>query len=172
MLNKIISGGQTGVDQAALRAARKAELKTGGWLPKGCITTEGKCTFLLKEFDMLEHQSAGYPPRTEANVRDSDATLRLATNFKSSGEKCTLQAIKWYAKPYLDVDMKNPIAVEQVVQWLIANKVKTLNVAGNSEPTSPWIGEAVENYLYRVFNQLRDAGTMQWLIQPISLTTN
>lgn len=154
MLKKIISGGQNGIDCAALRAAKSVGLETGGWLPKGCRTLDGKADFLLKEFNMQEHSSSEYPPRTEANVRDSDATLRLATNFKSAGEKCTLQAIKWYNKPYLDIDMRNPLEVQQVCQWLVANNVKTLNIAGNSENTSPGIGLLAEKYLIEVFREL------------------
>jgi hypothetical protein len=159
MLEKVISGGQTGVDQASLRAAQKCGISTGGWLPKGCITQDGCKPNLINEFDMHEHHKAGYSPRTEANVRDSEATIRLATNFKSAGEICTLGAIKWYKKPYLDVDMKNPLPVSEVVAWILKEKVKILNVAGNAESTSPGIGAAVENYLEQVFVSCREAGT-------------
>jgi hypothetical protein len=136
--------------------AKSVGLETGGWLPKGCKALDGKVDFLLKEFNMQEHSSPEYPPRTEANVRDSDATLRLATDFKSTGERCTLKAIKWHAKPYLDIDMKRPLEVQQVCQWLIDNKVETLNVAGNSESTSPGIGLLVEKYLIEIFRELYD----------------
>jgi hypothetical protein len=125
-------------------------------LPKGCRTLNGKAEFLLKEFNMQEHSSPAYPPRTEANVRDSDATLRLATNFKSAGEKCTLKAIKWHNKPYLDIDINNPLEVQQVCKWIIDNKIKILNVAGNSEFTSPGIGLLAEKYLIEVFKALND----------------
>lgn len=158
MLKKVISGGQTGADIGGIRAAQACGIVTGGWLPKGCITQEGCKPNLLSEFGMLEHDKSGYPPRTEANVRDSDATIRLATNLKSRGETCTLSAIKWYKKPYLDVDMKKPRPVEEVVNWILQENVKILNVAGNAESTSPGIGAAVENYLGQIFRACREAG--------------
>lgn len=159
MLEKVISGGQTGADQAGLRAAKKCGLATGGWLPKGCITLEGSKPNLLNEFGMQEHSSSGYVARTEANVRDADATIRLAGTFKSAGEVCTLKAIKWYKKPYLDVDIKKPLPVADVVKWLFEQNVRTLNVAGNAESTCPGIGATVEAYLENVFVQCREAGT-------------
>jgi hypothetical protein len=157
MLEKVISGGQTGADAGGLRAAQKCGLKTGGWLPKGCVTQNGSDRGLIAQFGMLEHDKAGYPPRTEANVRDSDATIRLASNFRSAGEVCTLKSLKWYKKPYLDIDIKNPLPVSVVAAWIREKNVKTLNVAGNAESTSPGIGAAVEAYLEQVFNQCREA---------------
>jgi hypothetical protein len=63
---------------------------------------------MLEVYGMKEH-SGGYAARTEANVKDSDGTIRLAKNFKSAGEKCTLRAIKkWFRRPHFDVDASNP----------------------------------------------------------------
>jgi hypothetical protein len=153
MLIKVISGGQIGSDIAALRAAKKYGFLTGGWLPKGCITLQGSNPSLIQEFSMQEHVSSGYPPRTEANVRDSDATLRIAVNFKSKGEICTLKAIKWYKKPHLDIDVKNPLSIDEVVCWLTENKVRVLNVAGNADVK---VGEFAEQYLGQIFETMRN----------------
>ena len=153
MLEKICSGGQNGADQAGLRAAKACGLKTGGWLPKGCRTLDGARPDLLVEYDMIEHASSAYPPRTEANVQLADATIRFALNFRSPGEKATLRAIKWFKKEYLDIDIKNPLPTEEVVEWIKDNNFKILNIAGNSEDTSPGIGEFVENYLKEVFSK-------------------
>src|SRR5262249_29141313 len=73
-LEKIISGGQTGVDQGALCAARKAGFPTGGWAPKGWLTERGPAPWLA-ELGLLQHASPSYPLRTRANVAASDATL-------------------------------------------------------------------------------------------------
>jgi predicted Rossmann-fold nucleotide-binding protein len=91
IVEKVISGGQTGVDQAGLRAAKDSGISTGGWLPNGCITLEGSCPDLLELYSMQEHPRKGYPARTEANVRDSDGIIRFAENFKTSGEKCRVR---------------------------------------------------------------------------------
>lgn len=159
MLEKVISGGQTGADIGGLRAAKKCGIATGGWLPKGCVTLEGNKPNLLNEFNMQEHSVFGYPARTEANVRDSDATIRLAENFKSAGEICTFKFIKWHKKPYLDVNIKKLISIEEVVKWLYDKNVKILNIAGNSESTCPGIESIVETYLENVFIQYKQFNT-------------
>lgn len=148
---KVISGGQTGADIGGVRAAKDSGLETGGWLPNGCITLQGPRPEYLQEFGMQEHLKKGYPPRTEANVKDSDGTIRFASNFSSAGEKCTLRAIKWFNKPYFDVNINSPPPKEEVILWLKENGINTLNVAGNSEETSPGIEDFVYNYLLEVF---------------------
>lgn len=148
---KIISGGQTGADIGSLRAAKICGLETGGWLPQGCKTLLGPKPEYLLEFGMQEHTKGGYPPRTEANVRDSDGTIRFASNFSSAGEKCTLRAIKWFGKPHLDVNIRSPLPLEEVKNWLKEHGIQVLNVAGNSEETSPGIEKFVYDYLVEVF---------------------
>ena len=78
MLDKIISGGQTGADQVALRAARAPGVPTGGWAPKGWLTEDGPAPWLA-DFGLAECPEPGYSARTLANVRDSDVTLRFGT---------------------------------------------------------------------------------------------
>ena len=151
MLTTVISGGQTGTDFWGISAAKKCGFKTGGTMPKGCRTQDGPRFDLLEEYGMKEHSSPDYPGRTEANVKDSDATIRFASNFKSAGEKLTLNLIKWYNKPYLDIDANNPSPIAEVIQWLKDNKVSVLNIAGNSEQTSPGIGEKAYKYFVEVF---------------------
>ena len=151
---KIISGGQNGADQAGLRAAKFCGLETGGWLPKGCKTLDGPQPDLLTEYGMKEHNSDLYPPRTEANVRDSCGTIRFAKTFSSAGEKCTLRAIKWFNRPYLNVDINDPLDKQEVLLWIKERDIKILNIAGNSEETAPGIGDFVYEYLVDVFSQL------------------
>jgi len=139
VIEKIISGGQVGVDIAALRAAYRLGIPTGGWCPAGCRTLEGRNPKLVTQYRLREHESAQYPPRTYANVRDSDATLRFAVTFGSAGEKCTLRAIKAHRKPHLDVQMVlkgerwiyDP-SVRKIQDFLRHNEVQVLNVAGNA----------------------------------------
>lgn len=149
-VKKIISGGQTGADQAGLRAARKLGLATGGWVPKGCLTQDGPRLWLLTKYGCQEHSSKYYPPRTFANVRDSDATLRFAINFQSPGELCTLRALNLYHKPYLDINPLTPPSLTQIRHWLKTHKVEILNVSGNSKKTCSWIGDFVFSYLVRL----------------------
>lgn len=151
---KIISGGQNGADLSGLLAARKYNLETGGWLPKGCITLDGPKKEYLDLYNMKESHG-GYAIRTEANVRDSDGTIRFASDFSSAGEKCTLRAINWFKKPHLKIDIKKPMAKEKVIDWIKENNIKVLNIAGNSEQTSPGIEQFVFSYLCEIFERMK-----------------
>src|SRR5262245_37269304 len=75
----VVSGGQTGADQAGLIAARRFGIPTGGWMPKGFLTTTGPAPDLAREFGLREH-SGGYADRTEANLRLPAGTLRFAAS--------------------------------------------------------------------------------------------
>lgn len=97
MLNKIVSGGQAGADQAGLRAARAAGIETGVWAPKGWTTEKGEAPWLA-DYGLAECPTPGYPPRTEANARDSDATLWFGRT-NSSGYKTTTDACRKHGKP-------------------------------------------------------------------------
>ncbi len=149
-LNKIISGAQTGADQAGLIVGKRLNLLTGGWMPKGFRTLEGPKPEFLNEYGIQEHPSSYYPPRTYLNVKESDGTVRFATNFNSSGELCTLKAIKQYDKPYFDVDFND---IEQKIvdfkSWLKCYSIKVLNVAGNSESTSLGIKQKTIDFLMK-----------------------
>lgn len=151
MIVKIISGGQVGADISSLQAAYDCGIKTGGTMPKGFKTQIGPKPNWAKKFGLEEHSSDKYPPRTYKNVKDSDATLRFAKNFNSSGELCTMKAINQYKKPYLDIDINNLPPEKEIVDWLISNNIQILNIAGNAESTSKGIGLKVYKYLVKVF---------------------
>lgn len=86
LLTKIISGGQTGADMGALKVAKELGLETGGTMPKSFIAHDGEHPEFATLYNIKEHASPKYPPRTACNVRDSDATVRFASNFDSPGE--------------------------------------------------------------------------------------
>jgi len=154
MLKCIKSGGQSGADVAGLATAKKFGISTTGLMPKGWITTAGPRPEYAQLYNMQEHTSTNYVPRTYENARDSDGTIRLAFNFKSPGEICTLKAITQYQKPYIDVDLNNPRPHQEVVDWILNNKIETLNVAGNAERTYGGTNAATSEYLTEVFKLL------------------
>lgn len=163
-LKLVVSGGQTGVDQAALFAAKQCGIETGGWAPKGWVTQVGPNVELLRDtFGLQECPTSGYKARTWRNVRNSDATLRLARTFSTPGERCTMNAIRYYGKRSLDVDLtlQNGLDPPFVVQWLLDEQITVLNVAGNSEQTSRGIGIQAAAYLILVFTQLKKLGDKQ-----------
>lgn len=152
---RVVSGGQTGADRAGLVAARRFGIPTGGWMPRGFLTSTGPAPELAREFGLREHRG-GYADRTEANVRLADGTLRFAASFETLGEKCTLKWLRHHGKPYLDIDRAAPPPVEEVAGWIRRHNVKVLNVAGNVEPRSKkaktsGITGFVVDYLNRVF---------------------
>lgn len=156
MIVKVISGGQNGADQGGLRAAYSMGIPTGGVMPKGYRTLDGTSPGIAKKYGLKESYSFGYPARTEANVKNSDGTIRFASNFSSAGERCTVKYVRQYFKSCIDVNVVKPIKHEDVVDWIIENKIEVLNVAGNSEQTSPGIGNFVEEYLKVVIEMLRE----------------
>lgn len=145
ILRRVISGGQTGADQAGLFTAKAAGFETGGFAPHGFRTLIGDAPGLLRDqFGLEETVQRNYQVRTAMNVKSSDATIRLAMNFNSPGELCTLNAIRKYKKPYFDVDLSYYCGdvdrdqyinqrVDEFIEFLIANQVITLNVAGNAD---------------------------------------
>lgn len=155
MIEKVYSGGQNGADIGGLKAAKFLGIPTGGWMPNGWITLDGPKPEYAELYGMQEHKMKGYPARTEANVMDSDGTVRFAYDFKSAGEKCTLRNIKWHRKHYFDIRVikhesgfnisKNSHST--FLTWLKEKNIKILNVAGNSENTYAGMERFVYNYL-------------------------
>lgn len=155
-LTKIISGGQTGVDRAGLEAARVTGIETGGWAPKGFRTLNGNDLSLRDLYNLKEIDSYSYAARTELNVLHSDGTIRIAKNFFSPGELCTLKNIKLHNKPYFDIPVKDEMIPYRLISdWLIHNNISTLNVAGNAEQTYNGIGKKAYYYLKGLFKLIK-----------------
>lgn len=151
---RVISGGQTGADRAALAAARSAGVPTGGWMPRGFLAHDGEHPEFAELYGMREAPGDHHPVRTALNVKESDATLRFATNWDSPGEALTLALCERYRKPHLDVTPGVGPTPEEVAAWVVGTGVRVLNVAGNAESTSPGIQEWVEEFLGEVFRLL------------------
>lgn len=157
-LSKVISGGQTGVDQAALRAAKDCGFEIGGWCPPG---RECEAGIIPPEFPLREteqERSPGAPDvprsqRTEWNVRDSDGTLLIGTENAAtdSGTAWAIECASRFEKPVLVSQVDDPGAVKNIRQWIDAFRIKTLSVGGPSEFTAPGIGgkayALVKNFL-------------------------
>ena len=158
-LARIVSGGQTGVDQAALRAAQAVGLNCGGWCSPGRVCDDGliPSQFPLRETPQERSPTAPDVPRsqrTEWNVRDSDATLVFqpaGANAHDAGTEWTIQCARSLGKPLLICNPSDAKVVEQIVAWLRRAPSPTLTVAGPSERATPGIGATVERLLTEVF---------------------
>jgi len=145
-LEKVISGGQTGVDIAALKAARDAGLQTGGSIPKGFLTERG-CNPSLAKLGLVETESTSYVPRTEANVRDSEATFWYG-DPNSRGGKLTLRMCNKHGKAFFIINDYPPAKLFGTIQTI---GYRVINVAGNRESVSPGIEARAYAILLPVF---------------------
>jgi len=153
-VKKIISGGQTGADQAALHFANDHGIDHGGWCPPGRLCEDGIIDkqFKLKETPVERSENAPDVPRslrTEWNIRDSDGTLIL-TRVEDLGTKWTQEAAILYQKPFLVIDPFDDNRIEEVRNWLNRKEIEILNVAGPSEKICPGIDAAVAAFLKMV----------------------
>lgn len=150
MLQRIVSGGQTGVDRGALDAAISLGIEHGGWCPRGRLAEDGRVPDM---YELVEMNSREYPPRTEQNVIDSDATLILYRGRLSGGTNFTVQMAQKHSRPCLLVDLDIGQDVNEVRAWLRENGVDVLNVAGPRESSSRGIGREAREYLLVVFGE-------------------
>jgi hypothetical protein len=155
MLTRIISGGQTGVDQAALRAAISLGFAIGGWCPPDRVCDDGAIptSFPLQETPDDRSPNAPDIPRsqrTEWNVRDSEGTLLLCRGElqeQDAGTRWTAECAQQRGKPLLVIDPATLADVPDLHHWIDSHGIETLNVAGPSEHTSPGIGALAERFI-------------------------
>jgi len=171
-LTKIVSGGQDGVDQAALRAAQALGVTCGGWCPPGRKCNSGVIpeVFLLQETPYDRSPDAPATPRslrTEWNVRDSAATIIFRPSIGTKDdpgtdftERCAKEK---YRRPCLACDPYSPKAVLKITRWIAAHEIQTLNVAGPSEDTVRGIGNQVFDLLTKIIQVVNPPFSL-WLI--------
>lgn len=140
---KLITGGQTGADRAALDAAVSLGRPYGGWVPKGRKTEDGP---LHHSYKLLESESDKYEVRTEQNVLDSDATLIFSHGELTGGSKLTGELAQQHGRLWLHIDFNDfpgLSALPHITGWLREHHVRVLNVAGPRASDDPRIYRAV-----------------------------
>ena len=133
-LVKVISGGQSGVDRAALDAAIAAGIRCVGFCPKGWLAEYGP---IAKRYPLREALTPSYPERTALNVRDSDGTLVLGWGPPSNGTALTIHLAETMEKPCLVLDLRDAPSQEPAWEWVRGHGIQILNVAGPRASASP-----------------------------------
>ncbi len=146
---KIISGGQTGVDRAALDAAIELHIPHGGWCPLNRWAEDGRIPscYLLRETD-----SPDPAVRTERNVLESDGTLILYRGRLRGGTELTFRLAQRHARPCLLVNLDAQWDCDGVRRWLREQGIRVLNVAGPRESQSPGIAALARDFLRRLLS--------------------
>jgi hypothetical protein len=146
---RLVSGGQTGVDRAALDVARELGLEHGGWCPRGRLAEDGEIPAC---YPLRETASADYRVRTEQNVVDSDGTLIVTAGEPSGGTALTITFCRKHDRPccVVDLDDAGEGGRGEVLRWLRGHAIRTLNVAGPRESGAPGIGARAAGFLRRV----------------------
>ena len=142
MIEKVISGGQTGVDQAGLDFAMENGIPHGGKCPKGRLSEVGP---IPARYQLTEHFSPSYPPRTQANVEESDATAIFTTGSIQNESGCLLTATLCMKikKPYVVIrldDQDEAGSAKKLRELIEKHQVKVLNVAGARGSRKPDTG--------------------------------
>ena len=146
----VITGGQTGVDRAALDVALTLGIPAGGWCPKGRRAEDGP---LPPRYPLQETPSAEYAQRTRWNVRDGDGTLVLTLGPFQGGTALTVREAQQLGKPVLVVDLAQAAPVTDVRDWMEAHRIRTLNVAGPRASEAPDVYKKAHAYLERLFSE-------------------
>jgi hypothetical protein len=139
MIKKIISGGQTGVDRAALDAAIKLTIPHGGWIPRGRLTESGP---LPHKYRLKETLSSSYSERTEKNVLDGDGTLIISRGPLTGGSEYTREMAVKHNRFWLHIDLSQKTAFQAATiinDWILWKEIEILNVAGPRASKDPKI---------------------------------
>lgn len=147
-LHRIISGGQTGVDRAALDVALDLGIECGGSCPRGRRAEDGP---IPTRYPLTETAERDYRARTARNVKAADATLILTRGPVSGGTAYTERLARDSGKPHHLVDLAVNSRVRPVREWLRTHSVQVLNVAGPRESGAPGVHRDARRFLMRLF---------------------
>jgi len=147
----IWSGGQTGVDRAALEIAMELGIPHGGWCPKGRLAEDGT---IATHFKLKETTSSQYWIRTEKNVVETEGTLILFCGQLTRGSALTRKYAQRHRRPYQCVLLQpgnESKDIRRIRRWLNERKIQILNIAGPRESTSAGIAGAARTFLRQLF---------------------
>jgi hypothetical protein len=150
VIDFLVSGGQTGVDRAALDVALELGIPCGGWCPRGRRAEDGR---IPARFPVKECTSRNYAVRTRRNVEESDGTLILSRGKLTGGTALTESIARQMGKPWLVIDLVAEFDARPVEEWIVENRIRTLNVAGPRESQQIGIFDQASEYLRQVIKR-------------------
>lgn len=156
MVKRIVSGGQTGVDRAALDFALQVGIECGGWVPRGRMAEDGVIPAIYP--NLRETEGDGPGERTKRNVRDSHGTLLVTRGIPTGGTALTLEVATRRNKPVFHVDLKQEtvgLAARRLVEWVQEVSPAVLNIAGPRSSEDPEIYELAKSLLEETFRYFR-----------------
>ncbi|MBI1315122.1 molybdenum cofactor carrier [bacterium] len=166
VIERIVSGGQTGVDRAALDVALQAGVPCGGWCPLGRRAEDGR---IPDRYPLIETSERDYSIRTERNIIDSDATLIISGGPLTGGTALTRNLARRLGSPLFIVDLREyesakpnllgATVLDQLEQWLTENRIHTLNVAGPRESQQPGIYARASQLLRQLFSRIANSSS-------------
>jgi hypothetical protein len=151
LINKIVAGGQTGADRAALDVAISFGIASGGYCPFDRKAEDGR---IPDSYPLKETKSPKYEKRTKLNVRSSDGTLVLNLGQLDGGTRMTVEYAEKINKPCMLVQLDDPnhSGLPEIVAWIQQNKIHTLNVAGPRESKRPGVYQQSYDFLQNLFS--------------------
>lgn len=150
---RIRTGGQTGVDRAALDAAMVSDVGVAGWCPRGRWAEDGR---IPERYPLRETAGSDPSERTRQNVLEADATLILSPEPLVGGTAYTHAVAAAHGKPLMVVDPATAQA-EIIAAWIVAVGARDLNVAGPRESEVPGIYRCAYALMRRLIEVLREA---------------
>lgn len=143
-IDKIISGGQSGVDRSALDFAIQHTIPHSGWCPRNRWAEDGQIPAIYNLTETLEDNPEF---RTLKNVISSDASLIIFKGVKDEGSLKTIEFCKQQHKLFFEFDFSKKVDKKEFNDWLSLNQIRILNIAGPRESNSPGIYQETRSIL-------------------------
>lgn len=153
MIEKIVSGGQTGVDRAALDVALARGIDCGGWCPAGRLADDG---VIPQRYPLRETLDMDHTVRTEHNVRDSDGTLMFYRGALQGGTAYAVLMARQLGRPVMAVDMDAPFDVAAIAAWIVGHDIRVLHIGGQRESSNPGSYQAARRRIEELLDRLTE----------------